>query len=282
MLNSYDDQRPFLLTTDDHENIYQSYITPFLKVARDVEQPTAFFLGAQPGSGKTRLRELLSKQKDSVVINTDDLRWFHPEYNKLLENPVTNTRGPYLVNPDATEWSVRLFDEAIQQRSNVIIDSTFGGNPAHVITRLKALHGQGYQNEFHIIAVNPRVSKLGIFLRYENGITIGTPERMVSMQVHDRNFQRLPENLAEIGVACRDKIARLSIYSRGKNLSWSSIFETSHPCDFEQGIQILNIERQRPFTEDEAEKFAITMEEVRQMILKRNGSDDIFLEALSK
>ena len=281
MLNCSDDQRPFLLSEDAHENIYRSSITHSLEAIREVKHPIALFLGAQPGSGKTRLRESLLSQNDGVVINTDDLRWFHPAYNRLLENPATNPLGPYLVDPDATAWSIRLFNEALQQRSNVVIDSTFGGNPAHVIARLQTLHAQGYQNEFHIIAVNPRVSKLGIYLRYENGINDGNPERMVSMEVHDRNFKNLPENLMEIARTCRHLIARVVIYSRGMNRSWSPIYETSYPCDFDESIQRLNTERQRPFTADEAENFAQTIDEVSQLILRRNGNVEKFLEALS-
>jgi len=275
-----DGQRPYLLPEDAHENIYQSGITHSLEAIRDVKHPIARFLGAQPGSGKTRLRESLLSQNDGVVINTDDLRWFHPKYNYLLENPVTNPLGPYLVDPDATAWSIRLFNEALQQRSNVVIDSTFGGNPAHVIARLQTLYTQGYQNEFHIIAVNPRVSKLGIYLRYENGISDGNPERMVSMKVHDRNFQKLPENLMEIARSCHHLIDKVVVYSRGMNRSWSPIFETSYPCDFDESIQRLNAERQRPFTAEEAENFALTMNEVKQLILRRNGNVHTFLEAL--
>lgn len=127
MLDCQDDQKPYLLSDNDHKEIYDSYIQPaVMQVSIGRQHPVAYFLGAQPGSGKTKLRQAILQTDDAVVINTDDFRWFHPDYNQLLENPETNEKGSHYVNPDASNWSVRLFNDAIEKRCSIIVDSTLG------------------------------------------------------------------------------------------------------------------------------------------------------------
>ncbi|MBT1685440.1 zeta toxin family protein [Dawidia soli] len=119
-------QRPYLLSEEDHQYYYQEFIQrTYLDVSDSSIPPVAYFLGAQPGSGKTKLRVGLQTGAE-VLINTDELRWIHPSYSTLLEDQRTNQFAGHLVNPDATDWSIRLRNDAIEERRSIMVDSTLG------------------------------------------------------------------------------------------------------------------------------------------------------------
>ncbi|MEI9920162.1 MAG: zeta toxin family protein [Bacteroidota bacterium] len=278
MRTADNEQIPYLLSESDHESFYQLILSSgFERVSRGKANPIAYFLGAQPGSGKTILRQALGQYGEAVVVNTDDLRWFHPKFNSLLEDLASNERASYRVNPDSVEWSSRLFNDAVNARCNIILDSTLGGNVNHFISRLTSLKEAGYRNEIHLLAVNSRVSRLGIYYRFETGAIFGIRERMVSMDVHNRNYHALPDNLMLIANQCSNTIDRLVIYSRSESLGLNEIYSSQNPVAFESAIELLRSERERKFTELEEENFQKTIAKVSDLIEKRGGDLQRFL-----
>ena len=235
-----------------------------------------FQLGAQPGSGKTKLR--VNLQTDSeIIINTDELRWINPYYRQLLNDPESNALAGYLVNPDATDWSIRLRDEAIEERRNLIIDSTFGGSVQHFIDLFQRLNKHGYVIELHIIGVNPFVSRLGIYYRFERNRSTGNSERMVSMEVHDTNYRNLPKNLLAIGKYCHEQVGKVVIYSRDGSDRVNINYQTECPCDFDEALRQLTYIRERHLSAKEIEDFKSMVNQVKEMIELRGGDAKKFL-----
>lgn len=187
------------------------------------------------------------------------------------------THSPTNAAPDATNWSVRLTQEAIDNRRSIIIDSTLGGSAEHFIQRFQQLHGRGYTIEIHVIGVHRMVSRLGIYLRYETN-SQHAPERMVSMAVHDRNYHALPQNLQRLHEACGNLIGSISIYSRGQALELDRTYHTEFPCDINAAIRKLTAIRNTPFTLDDELSFNLTTAQVRQMIETRGADPRQFLE----
>jgi hypothetical protein len=91
-----DRQIPYLLSDADYQALYSDFIQPaYINESwTPFGRPVAYFLGAQPGSGKTKLRVGLQTSAE-VIINTDDLRWIHPHYVPLLDDPATNEMAGY-------------------------------------------------------------------------------------------------------------------------------------------------------------------------------------------
>lgn len=273
-------QKPYLLSTEDKDFIYDFFVRSKLKqvLARGAspQKPVAYFLAAQPGSGKTKLRVSLDSS-ESIVVNTDDLRWLHRDFESLLKNPATNERAAYLVNPDASEWGIRLFDECIENKCSIIVDSTMGGILPPFIQRFNQLHDAGYRIEIHVMGIHWLVSRLGIYLRYERTVKNGLPERMVSMKVHDLNYKNLPENIKELYNLCAEKIDSLTIYSRNESQELNIFYQTFKPCNYGDAIDALRQVRERAFSKQETLNYNNTVNEVKEMILGRGGDPTQFL-----
>ncbi|MBT1685439.1 zeta toxin family protein [Dawidia soli] len=141
----------------------------------------------------------------------------------------------------------------------------------------QTLYNRGYIIEIHIIGININVSRLGVHYRFENGSRIGAPERMVSMEVHDRNYHALPANLLALGKACGLLVSKLVLYSRDGNDKLNVVYETEHPCNFQELVTTLAFIRNRPFSNDEQADFKSKMEDVRTMIDARGGDSQKFL-----
>lgn len=292
-------QQPFLLTAAESSEIYSQFILPGLSQLRSTpaEKSSAFFLAAQPGAGKTILRNHLIDRiypNSTLVVNTDDLREFHPAYQGLLSNKTTFSAALYLVNPDATKWAQQLRGDGIRRRLNIILDVTLGGNSAHYIQSINELKDQGYLVKLAILAVKPELSRLGIHLRYENQVKDTGYGRFVEMEVHDTNYVGLPRNIGIImDSVTLDTIGvyKRKVYEQKNQLINNAvelIVGTDHARrDFKPGVYrdtILNAldqERTRPWTEVELRYLKIRVQEVEHLIAERGASPDRFRNDIS-
>ena len=62
----------FRLSDFVHQQKYQEIVKEFLSEKTKSDKPMITILGGQPGSGKTKMRELAEKERPSVIINADD------------------------------------------------------------------------------------------------------------------------------------------------------------------------------------------------------------------
>lgn len=291
------EQIDFKLSDEQNNKIYEEQIKPFFIQHSNVleNEKRAFYLGAQPGSGKTglgkslTLNNSLSYGKDTVVINTDLLREYHPFYKGLERNIETNARAPYLVNIDAGIWLKRLIQDAQKQNLNLLFDSTLGARDIDGYKKgMQELSQAGYKLELHILAVRPELSRLGIYLRYENGLKSDSG-RFVSMPTHDLNYELLPVNIEKV---LKVDFNKISLYRRFveikdgqiKNNAVEGIIELKSPTskDKEKYIEVLNTERLRPFNTKESKYFDFRYNEVLGLIKLRSGDQTQFKNDVKK
>jgi hypothetical protein len=135
-----DRQKPFLLSDQDNADIYSTIKNDLIEPLRtdaNQKKPVAYFLAAQPGSGKTILRNHIlgesNIERSTLVINTDELREYHPSYRELLAHPTDFASAPYLVNPDSVKWTEQLRKDGIKGGYNLLFDVTLGGNSEYYI-----------------------------------------------------------------------------------------------------------------------------------------------------
>lgn len=280
------------LPENQSERTYQDIRRVFLRGLIPVnEKPQAFFLAAQPGSGKTVLRgEILRTSglvQSTAVINTDDLREFHPAYRTLLTHPIDFALASAIVDPDAVKWSVQLRKEAIAKRLNVLFDVTLGGNAENFVKIIDHLNGVGYDLTISVLAVNPALSRLGIHLRFERQLATQNAGRFVSMQVHDRNFKNLLPNLSLIASTCTLKA--VDVYKRKvtqengqfMNNSVEKILEVRG--DFikpklDSIIKAIEVEREREWTQTEKYYLEFRVSQVKDLLKERGASPEGFLK----
>lgn len=162
--------------------------------------PKGIILGGQPGSGKSYLKDevILEFNESFIFISTDDLRLYHPAYLELQQNPETVQNATNLVNSYASTWTEELIKYCIENKYNLIIDSTLGGNIKAVYDTIDMFRNNGYQVHLRVMAVPAIISKLSIFLRYESQLAEKGFARWTRMEDHDDRLKNLKINLIKI------------------------------------------------------------------------------------
>lgn len=292
-----DRQIPYLLSDQENAAIYSIIKNDLLEPLKPSESktPMAFFLAAQPGSGKTILRNHLlgdsNFQSSTLVINTDELREYHPAYRELLSHPINFASAPYLVNPDSVKWAEQLRKDGISGGYNLLFDVTLGGNAEHYIKSMQDLKLLDYNVFIAVLAVKSELSRLGIHLRYERQLANEGSGRFVNMNVHDANYNNLPKNLEEVmRMVDLDGIA---VYKRKvfeynnqlvNNAVESIVGSDKRPKDFDSSlysdviIKAIDEERNRPWTDLEKEYLKIRIAQVEDLLKNRGAVLSTFRE----
>jgi len=213
---------------DNHNYIIDFAIGNLFKNLKPVDNPTGFFIAGQPGSGKSSIvKDILLKNKNNyLVIDTDSLRKYHPDYNNIMQ---TNPNNSYeLTISFANKLADILYKKAIKEKKNILFDVTFGsGYQWQKDNYIKTLKNNNYKVELAAIAVNPIISTIGINYRPENEIK-DTPfinARTVPFHKHNEIYQNIEENIEK---SIKDKIFnKFHLYGRN-NLKYGSIYINSY------------------------------------------------------
>ena len=257
----------------------------------------AIFLAGQPGSGKTILRnhllETMQLRNASVVINTDDLREYHPAYKELSAKKEGFADASYLVNPDSVIWANRLREDAIKKKVNIIFDTTLGGDPAIYSQTMTELKKEGYILFLAVLVVKREMSRLGVHLRYESQLAEKGAGRFVGIEVHDRNYSNLIKNievitnLVDFEKAAVYQRTIYQYYKQTKNKELSPIFDFNkenqrNKLPVQDLIKAIENERTRDWTRSEKDYLKSRVATVNQQIKARGGNPDAFLNDIKR
>ncbi|VEJ10064.1 zeta toxin family protein [Actinobacillus delphinicola] len=195
----------------------------------------AFLLGGQPGAGKSfgAKQALHQLNNNIVVINGDEFRALHPEYEEIYKQH----------GKDASKYTgefagimVHLFRErALKEKLNIVIEGTFRTTetPIRELTNFKK---HGYSVDLIICTCPQEVSLDSTFERAEGHKKIGIQPRYVPPEHHDLVVDKLPQNVSE--VFNTGLVDKLEIYSREGKCFDST---TNNPDEIAQRIyQILH------------------------------------------
>jgi Zeta toxin len=188
------------LSSEFSDRVFEKIKKKYLFEKEPSTNPIGIILGGQPVSGKSFLVNEIKKefQKDYIFISTDDLRLYHPAYTALQQNPETLQNAANLVNPYASAWTERLIKHCIENKFNLIIDSTLGGNVNAVYQTVDMLRENNFSFHLRLMAVPALISKLSIFLRYEFQLKEKGFARWTRMEDHDDRFEKIPQVLEQI------------------------------------------------------------------------------------
>ncbi len=211
------DQQRYILTEETNQLLFDDIWLDVVELSTPVENPTALFLGGQSGSGKTGLAQFHSNQFADrggvVLINSDALREYHPTFADLQRTDAE--RASVLVNPDTVIWQRKLIDVAVKTKRNLLLDGTLGGDSVPILQTMQRLHGEGYSIQISILAVPAWQSRLGIYKRYEDQVTLKGSGRWVGMENHDRLFREIPNTLRLL--ESEPIIDQIQLYARPKD-----------------------------------------------------------------
>jgi predicted ABC-type ATPase len=281
----------------NNRDIYERIIKPDIfknKTSNPNQESLAIYLAGQPGSGKSSLRDEILAQRNlensTIVLNTDNFREYHPDYITLLSDKHKYAQAPILVNEDASAWFKLAEADAKEKGLNILYDTTMGANSMNsFIEGISKNKSVGYNSEIHVLAVNEKVSKLGIYARYENeNLRLGYG-RMVTVSSHDNNYSNLPSNLKNLANN-PNLIDRMTVYEKTLvrnengillNGKENRVFDSKDSEKYNLGIRTLLAIREKPLSDQQKEYFSNVLENTEKLILARRGDIANFKKDMS-
>ncbi len=187
------------------------------------DEPLCVLLGGLPGSGKTNLVKQIQeeyKERDFVIIDTDNYRKLHPDYELLKKIPekAINETSKF-----SNIIEAELIKKAIKEHCDIISVTTLRASEA--INRIlyePAVNG-GYKMEACIMSVPISESGLSAQNRYEKQIADGECPRFTPMSFIETSFQGIKETIQMLQRKNDNPI--IKVYNRG-------IGEKSMPIEF--------------------------------------------------
>ncbi|MDO5066391.1 MAG: zeta toxin family protein [Propionibacteriaceae bacterium] len=167
-------------------------------------------MGGQPGAGKTAVVEASGRaHRGSVIINGDDLRRFHPAYERTMATDP-------LAMPDVTaqaigEWGVMGSRWLREQRISAVVESTLR-QKEFLLGELAAYRDAGYGTELRVVAVPLELSRLGTLARYVGQAQELGAGRAVTAQGHDDRAALVPATVEAL--VASGQLDRLVIQDR--------------------------------------------------------------------
>lgn len=179
------------------------------------KEPLCILLGGLPGSGKTNLIKKMQnhyKERDFLIIDTDNYRKLHPDYKKLIKMP------EYAV--DATsEFSnmieLILIKKAIEKHCDIISVSTLRATEVIKKVLYEPAIKFGYKIEASIMSVPIRECGLSAQIRYENQIIDGEISRFTPMNFIESSLEGIKNTIQFL--EDKKKNITVRVYSRGNS-----------------------------------------------------------------
>lgn len=254
----------FDLQEGEVERIFKEMILPqVVGNVRAEKQKQAFVLGGQPGSGKSvAAREILKSNPDTVFINADDLRSYHPRYYLYLKE--NDKEAADLTQEVVRYWAKLLREECEKSNLSMIIEGTMR-TIASPLETAKSLKDNNYFTNLAVVSTPYELSLLSIQNRYNESKRIGAPARFTKQTSHDETYKKIEENLTEILNA--NLFDRLFVYQRVENGFKENVFE---PSQKELMLKVFTEGRKRKVEDREKdllnEEFKNKYEEMRKRL----------------
>jgi hypothetical protein len=229
----------------EHQRIFTDLIVPFhLGDPEPRRRPVAVYVVGQPGAGKTAASTLVLRamRPTAVRVSSEDFRAFHPHYAQLLaQRP--RTAGA-LLRADYRAWQNAAEQWLRNRRADVVLEAA-PATETDLLASASRFQAAGYRVEMLILAVRAADSRQGTAHRFALGLEQGLPSRFTTPHGHDRCYRAL----ATLAAALDRCPAVHTVTVTDRNI---------RPLRNRHGgiAAMLEGERQRPYTNAEASRFA--------------------------
>ena len=176
-----------------------------------VDSPKTVILGAQPGSGKTELQKIAEQhfKYNAVICNPDNFRDFHPHALEIKKSH--EKLYPELTAKYAHHWNLGLQKHCRENKLNYILETTFKDGQ-QLNQTISAIKTHDFSVDIMLLAVNAKLSIVGIHARFEDQKNTKNFGRSVSLKDHDMRYNAIPLALKEVADA--SLFNNISIYGR--------------------------------------------------------------------
>jgi len=253
-----------------------------LNQTSSVDSPVAAIIAGQPGAGKGSLEKYLKNElnQNSITIDPDDMRRFHPD-QKRLQQENDKTAANY-THKDARRWAETKRDVAIENKRNIIIDGTLK-SPEKSEALCRMLREKGYRVEVHAVAVNELQSKLGIVDRYELGKNDEGYGRFVPENVHDEAYSGMLKSVEFIEE--KELADAVCVHTRDDKFIYQNVKDENGKYSQESphAVEKIRQQREKEFTPKEKENIEKSINQTKEFMDQRNApqEDKNYLSDLS-
>lgn len=229
----------YKLSDEEHNLVFEKIKDDFLNNSLSIVSPKVVITGGQPASGKGKLaRDSIDQFKDrggSVIIDPDQLRAYHPQYDELQKLDDKTSSG--FTHHDAKKWSLELIEEAISHKKNIVLDQT-SADFETLKNTVQNFRDKGYKEvELKIMAVPEITSRQGIYHRYEMEKALYETGRFVNVDIHSEIYHKLENTVEQL--KHEPIVDKLTVYDRHYNAIEQKNFTA---------------ERERPFSDQERQQ----------------------------
>ena len=254
----------------DRHRAYQDVIDDALGNSRATETPKAVILGGQPGSGKSVLAQTAVREfreaGGSILIDADRMREVNRDYKRLsIDDPLNAADRTHA---EASQWSVRLTQQAIEGKRNLVVDGTMR-DPANIRNLTERLQHNGYRVEARVMAVNPEVSLARAQLRFEQQVEVRGYGRHVNAEQHDAAFKGLGAAVAALERG--SMVDSVRVYSANHAVIYQNAQERGQWQQPPEASRALEAERTRPHLYLERKEYIETLQEIAALARQRTG-----------
>lgn len=187
----------FDLSVEEIDKIFREKIVPELTYGiTPSSHRKAYILGGQPGSGKSALaREILKSEQNTVFINGDDLRVYHPRYFFYLKE--NDVEAADLTQSVCNAWIENLIEECIKKGFNFIVEGTMRRTSGPMRT---AEISKQNRYEVNLVAISTpyELSLLSLEVRYREVKKIEGHARYTKKESHDEAYKNIENTISEL------------------------------------------------------------------------------------
>lgn len=237
------------LSNIERDKIFDTLILPsIIKGLESCKNPTVHILGGQPAAGKSYfIKKLIEQDKNTAIINGDDLRGYHPKYEYFLKH--NEKEASDLIQEDINYWIEKAIIEISLKKYSMIVEGTLK-NANVPIKTAKLLDNAGYFVNLNVILVNPEISKVDMIKRYLLQKKLIGFARFTKIDAQIETVNKIFSNILE--VANQEEVSCLRLL-RGEIDNYNLFYERNYEYDEANLKKILKIEQRRELTIKEIE-----------------------------
>lgn len=268
------------LPTEEHVAIFSDGIeAPALSRTTAAQAPRSFFLGGQPGAGKSTVARSIAELfgADTFVhVDVDRLREMHPAYLPIVMNAATERLAPSAVQRDCSVWADMLRDSAMAGRRNMLVEGTMR-SPSQVRESAVMMREAGYVVEARIMAVHAKSSEVSLLQRFEHEKQILGYGREIPVDYHDLAAAGVMDTVRAI--EAEKLFDRLVIFNRSGAVIYENTLVGGEWARTPDGARVMEAFRVASYDVTEQKSIVALWEDVVNM-MKTRGAPDVEVAAV--
>lgn len=211
-------------------------------------QPRLIYVIGQTGAGKTGLVSLLTDgEKNIVVVDTDDFRKFHPNFELLSKFENSSD----LTHPMAKNLYELTVMRCLDRKISFLGEATMKAKEK-VEMQLKKAKSLGYSIYTNLIVARLEDSFLGSYYRAARSIEVGAAPRFVPLSIQDEAYKNI--GIFSSSTESISEMNYFRIYNRNLIIILNQKIEQDKIYSSVETIkQKINYERNRERTQEEKE-----------------------------